>query len=72
MSRFCWSGRCINKVVDDKKFKMESWREIRRLARPGDWAFSLDLEKGCLQWGLKEEFKNFCVFEVGGSLYRFR
>jgi hypothetical protein len=72
MSRFCWSGRCINKGVDDKKFRMESWREIGRLARPGDWAFSLDLEKGYLQWGLKEEFKNFCVFEVGGSLYRFR
>jgi hypothetical protein len=72
MSRFYWSGWCINKGVDDKKFKMESWREIGRLARLGDWAFPLDLEKGYLQWGLKEEFQNFCVFQVGGSLYQYR
>jgi hypothetical protein len=53
MSRFCWSGRCVNKGVDDRRIKMESWKEIGRLVRQGDWAFSLDLEKGYLQWGFK-------------------
>jgi hypothetical protein len=72
MSKFCWNRRCVNKGVDDRRLKMESWKEIGRLVRPGDWAFSLDLEKEYFQWGLKEGFKNFCVFGVGGAIYHFR
>jgi hypothetical protein len=72
LSWFYCSGQCVNKGVDNKKFKMESWQEIGTSARPGYRAFSLDLEKGHLQWDLKETFKNFCVLGVGASLYRFR
>jgi hypothetical protein len=32
----------------------------------------LDLEKGYLQWGLKEWFENFCVFGVGEAICRFK
>lgn len=49
LSRFCWSGRPMNKAVDDKKFKMEVWATISRLVRPGDWVFSLDFKKGYFQ-----------------------
>jgi hypothetical protein len=72
MSQFCWSRWCVNEGVGNKKLKMGSWREMERVARPGDWVFLLDLEKGYLQWGLKEEFKNFCVLGVWGALYGFR
>jgi hypothetical protein len=39
MSRFCWSGRCVNKGVEDRRFKMESWKEIGRLVREGTGLF---------------------------------
>ena len=61
MSRLCWSGKTINNGMDGKGFKMETWETIAQMARKGDWAFSLDLEKGYMRVGLDERMKNFCV-----------
>lgn len=72
MSRLCWSGKPINEGLKKKKFKMEAWAEIAAMAEPGDWAFSLDLEKGYLQFGLAESMKDFCVFQVGDHVYRYK
>ena len=48
---------------------MESIRDICNLARPGDWAFSLDFEKGFQQVPLKAEFTQFCLFQLDGVCY---
>lgn len=71
-SRFCWSGRPVNEALDEKSFKMERWPEIAQLVRPGDWAFSLDFEKGFFQVPLKPGMQDFCVFRAGGRVYRWR
>jgi hypothetical protein len=72
MDRMCWSGKPVNKGLDQKRFRMEAWDTIAALAQEGDWAFSLDLEKGYMQVGLDERMKNFCVFRVGQKVYRYR
>lgn len=72
MSRMCWSGKPINEGLRKKKFRMEAWADIAAMAEPGDWAFSLDLEKGYLQFGLAQPMKDFCVFQVGDRVYRYR
>ena len=50
MKRLCFSAKPMNKAVPKKRFKMECWREVQRMIQVGDRGFSLDLEKGYLQW----------------------
>ena len=49
---------------------MECWDTISQIAQKGDWAFSLDLEKGYMHVPLVDKFKNFTCFRVGDSLFR--
>lgn len=72
MNRFCWSGKPVNKGLRGKRFKMEAWAEIAAMVQPGDWAFSLDLEKGYWQFALADKMKDFCVFRVGDQVYRYK
>lgn len=70
MDRICWSGVPVNQGLDDQSFKMESIKEICALCQPGDWAFSFDLEKGFQQVPLKGAFAQFCLFRLGGTVYK--
>ena len=57
--RLCWAGKRMNEALDRERFKMEAWDVIDQLMQPGDWAWSLDAEKGYEQVPLKRGQENF-------------
>lgn len=72
MERVCWSGKAVNKGVEDKAFKMEQLDDIMKMAEPGDVAFSLDFEKGFYQFGLSEKMSRLLYFRHKGTIYRWK
>lgn len=69
MERVCWSGASVNEGVEDSSFRMEQVKHILDIIEPGDWAFSLDFEKGFHQVPL-DQTREFLLFRIGNKLYR--
>jgi Reverse transcriptase (RNA-dependent DNA polymerase)/RNase H-like domain found in reverse transcriptase len=69
MERACWSGACVNEGVEDASFRMEQLQDVLQLCEPGDWAFSLDFEKGFHQIAL-DQTSDFLLFRAGATVYR--
>ncbi|KAK3283103.1 hypothetical protein CYMTET_9181 [Cymbomonas tetramitiformis] len=47
---------------------METLKKLRRLAKPGDWCFSLDLQDGFHALGIHPDFQRFMQFDLQGDL----
>ncbi|KAK3267043.1 hypothetical protein CYMTET_24372 [Cymbomonas tetramitiformis] len=47
---------------------METLKKLRRLAKPGDWCFSFDLQDGFHALGIHPDFQWFMQFDLQGDL----
>ncbi|KAK3288759.1 hypothetical protein CYMTET_3776 [Cymbomonas tetramitiformis] len=47
---------------------METLKKLRRLAKPGDWCFSFDLQDGFHALGIHPDFQRFMQFDLQGDL----
>ncbi|KAK3247418.1 hypothetical protein CYMTET_43086 [Cymbomonas tetramitiformis] len=47
---------------------METLKKLRRLAKPGDWCFSFDLQDGFHALGIHPDFQKFMQFDLQGDL----
>ena len=68
----CWAGKRMNEALDKDRFRMDSLDVIDQLMEPGDWAWSLDAEKGYEQVPLKRGQENFYLFRLDGRVYRYK
>ncbi|KAK3241341.1 hypothetical protein CYMTET_48882 [Cymbomonas tetramitiformis] len=49
------------------RVKMETLKKLRRLAKPGDWCFSFDLQDGFHALGIHPDFQRFMQFNLQGD-----
>ena len=59
MNEFCPAMTC----------KFETLKDVRRLARPGDWMLSFDIEDGYHCLGIHTESMPYMTFSIQGRLY---
>ncbi|KAK3250630.1 hypothetical protein CYMTET_39998 [Cymbomonas tetramitiformis] len=50
---------------------METLKKLRRLAEPGDWCFSFDLQDGYHAVGIDPDFQKYMQFDLQGQLFQF-
>ncbi|KAK3277816.1 hypothetical protein CYMTET_14201 [Cymbomonas tetramitiformis] len=60
--------RWLNQWCVKNRVKMETLKKLRRLARPGDWCFSFDLQDGFHALGIHPDFQRFMQFDLQGDL----
>lgn len=70
MERACWSGVSVNEGVEDSSFRMEQLKHALDLVQEGDWAFSLDFQKGFHQVPLDKGTREFLLFRVADRVFR--
>ena len=49
--------------------RFETLKDVRRLARPGDWMLSFDIEDGYHCIGIAEASQKYMTFSIQGKLY---
>ncbi|KAK3241708.1 hypothetical protein CYMTET_48555 [Cymbomonas tetramitiformis] len=49
---------------------MEMLKKLRRLAKPGDWCFSFNLQDGLHALGIHPDFQWFMQFDLQGELFQ--
>ncbi|KAK3284158.1 hypothetical protein CYMTET_8181 [Cymbomonas tetramitiformis] len=60
--------RWLNQWCVKNRVKMETLKKLRRLAKPGDWCFSFDLQDGFHALGIHPDFQKFMQFDLQGDL----
>ena len=60
-------SRCVNKLVDAPKFRIESTREALQVVQRGDWAFAFDLKSAYHQVPLHEDYQKYFGFAIEGE-----
>ncbi|KAK3250327.1 hypothetical protein CYMTET_40288 [Cymbomonas tetramitiformis] len=60
--------RWLNQWCVKNRVKMETLKKLRRLAKPGDWCFSFDLQDGFHALGIHPDFQRFMQFDLQGDL----
>ncbi|KAK3287029.1 hypothetical protein CYMTET_5439 [Cymbomonas tetramitiformis] len=60
--------RWLNQWCVKNRVKMETLKKLRRLAKPGDWCFSFDLQDGFHALGIHPDFQRFMHFDLQGDL----
>ena len=63
--------RWLNSFCVKSKVKMETLKKLRRLAEPGDWCFSFDLQDGYHAVGIDPDFQKYMQFDLQGQLFQF-
>eukprot|EP00854_Cymbomonas_tetramitiformis_P011471 gene11471-biopygen11778 len=61
----------LNSFCVKSKVKMETLKKLRRLAEPGDWCFSFDLQDGNHADGIDPDFQKYMQFDLQGQLFQF-
>ena len=68
----CWrivvDLRHLNQHCQKMGLKLETLKRLRYLARPGDYAFSIDLADGFYALGVTEEDRQYMAFEIPQAL----
>ncbi|KAK3248780.1 hypothetical protein CYMTET_41757 [Cymbomonas tetramitiformis] len=62
--------RWLNPWCVKNRVKMETLKKLRRLAKPGDWCFSFDLQDGFHALGIHPDFQHFMQFDLQGELFQ--
>ncbi|KAK3287913.1 hypothetical protein CYMTET_4591 [Cymbomonas tetramitiformis] len=62
--------RWLNQWCLKNRVKMETLKKLRRLAKPGDWFFSFDLQDGFHAVGIHPDFQHFMQFDLQGELFQ--
>jgi hypothetical protein len=66
--RLIWDGRELNRVCGKAEgYKMETLKQLRYLARKGDWAISADLQDGFHCLGIYEQHVKYMSFQLPGG-----
>ncbi|KAK3268876.1 hypothetical protein CYMTET_22646 [Cymbomonas tetramitiformis] len=60
--------RWLNQWCVKNRVKMETLKKLRRLAKPGDWCFTFDLQDGFHALGIHPDFQRFMQFDLQGDL----
>ncbi|KAK3270158.1 hypothetical protein CYMTET_21436 [Cymbomonas tetramitiformis] len=60
--------RWLNQWCVKNRVKMETLKKLRRLAKPGDWCFSFDLQDGFHALGIHPDFQKFMQFDLQEDL----
>ncbi|KAK3278966.1 hypothetical protein CYMTET_13125 [Cymbomonas tetramitiformis] len=63
--------RWLNSFCVKSKVKMETLKKLRRLAEPGDWCFSFDLQDGYHAVGIDPDFQKYTQFDLQVQLFQF-
>lgn len=61
--------RHVNQWATEGTAEVETLREVKNVARPGDWACSLDLSDGYYHFRLEEDSIKFFAFSFEGVIY---
>ena len=68
--RLIWDGRELNRACGKADgYKMETLKNLKYLARKGDWMLSADLQDGFHALGIHEDHTKFMSFQIGGRTY---
>ncbi|KAK3240781.1 hypothetical protein CYMTET_49399 [Cymbomonas tetramitiformis] len=62
--------RQLNAHCMKSRYKMETLKKLRRLAKPDDWCFSFDLQDGYHAVGIDPEYQEFMQFDVRRELFQ--
>ena len=63
--------RFLNSFVINDTTKFETLKNLRRLARRGEWLFSFDLADGFYAITIHPDFRKYLTVEVDGELFQF-
>jgi ribonuclease HI len=64
--------RLLNEEVRDRHFKMESAEEVLQIARPGDWATSLDFRAAFNHIPVDPSLRPYLSFHFAGRYYQYQ
>jgi ribonuclease HI len=63
--------RRLNEEIRDRHFKMEGAQDVLQLARPGDWATSLDFRSAFNHISVDVELRPYLCFVFAGRCYQY-
>ena len=61
--------RHLNSFCPAWTTRFETLKDVSRIARPGDWMLSFDLEDGYHAVGIHPESQSYMTFSIQGQLY---
>jgi hypothetical protein len=69
--RWVLDSRPLNKQLEQRKFRMEGVRHVRRLMKRNDYLTSIDLKQAYLHVQVNRRQRRFLAFRALGRQYRF-
>ncbi|KAK3249393.1 hypothetical protein CYMTET_41168 [Cymbomonas tetramitiformis] len=68
--RIVYDFRRLNALCRQSRYKIESLKKLRRLAKKHDWCFSFDLQDGYHCVGIDPDFQKYMQFDVLSELFQ--
>jgi hypothetical protein len=62
----------MNEYIVERKFKQETFKEVRKVVREGDWMVKIDFKRAFHAIAVKENFRKFLRIQWKGELLEFQ